>query len=88
KLWMLFAARIIGGFLSAATMPTAMAYVADVTTEENRGKGLGMIGAAVGLGFIFGPAIGGIFSATSLTVPFWIAGCLSLLTAVFVFFFL
>lgn len=88
KLWMLFAARIIGGFLSAATMPTAMAYVADVTTEENRGKGMGMIGAAVGLGFIFGPAIGGIFSATSLTVPFWIAGCLSLLTAVFVFFFL
>lgn len=42
-----------------------MAYVADVTTEENRGKGMGMIGAAVGLGFIFGPAIGGIFSATS-----------------------
>ncbi|WP_461202535.1 MFS transporter [Anoxybacillus sp. TBDG-1] len=88
KLWMLFAARIIGGFLSAATMPTAMAYVADVTTEENRGKGMGIIGAAVGLGFIFGPAIGGVFSKHSLTVPFWIAGSLALITTVFVFFFL
>ncbi|EMI09432.1 major facilitator superfamily permease [Anoxybacillus gonensis] len=88
KLWMLFAARIIGGFLSAATMPTAMAYVADVTTEENRGKGMGMIGAAVGLGFIFGPAIGGVFSKMSLTVPFWIAGSLALITSVFVFLFL
>lgn len=88
KLWMLFAARIIGGFLSAATMPTAMAYVADVTTEENRGKGMGMIGAAVGLGFIFGPAIGGVFSKDSLTAPFWIAGSLALITTVFVFFFL
>ncbi|UPT59592.1 MFS transporter [Geobacillus thermoleovorans] len=87
-LWMLFAARIIGGCLSAATMPTAMAYVADVTTEEDRGKGMGMIGAAVGLGFIFGPGIGGIFSKTSLTAPFWIAGSLALLTAIFVFVFL
>ncbi len=60
-LWMLFAARIIGGFLSAANMPTVMAYVADITTEENRSKGMGIIGASVGLGFIFGPAIGGIF---------------------------
>ncbi|OKO89833.1 hypothetical protein BRO54_3242 [Geobacillus proteiniphilus] len=88
KLWMLFAARIIGGCLSAATMPAAMAYVADVTTEEDRGKGMGMIGAAVGLGFIFGPGIGGIFSKTSLTAPFWMAGSLALLTALFVFVFL
>nr|WP_197071996.1 MFS transporter [Geobacillus kaustophilus] len=88
KLWMLFAARIIGGCLSAATMPTAMAYVADVTTGENRGKGMGMIGAAVGLGFIFGPGIGGVFSKASLTAPFWVAGSLALLTAIFVFVFL
>ncbi len=87
-LWMLFAARIIGGCLSAATMPTAMAYVADVTTEEDRGKGMGMIGAAVGLGFIFGPGIGGVFSKASLTAPFWMAGSLALLTALFVFVFL
>jgi MFS transporter, DHA1 family, multidrug resistance protein len=88
ELWMLFAARILGGLLSSATMPTAMAYVADVTTPENRGKGMGMIGAAVGLGFIFGPAIGGIFSKTSLNMPFFIAGFLSFVTLLFVFLFL
>ncbi|WP_044748311.1 tetracycline resistance MFS efflux pump [Bacillus alveayuensis] len=88
ELWMLFATRILGGLLSSATMPTAMAYVADVTTPENRGKGMGMIGAAVGLGFIFGPAIGGIFSKTSLNMPFFIAGFLSFVTSLFVFVFL
>ena len=88
ELWMLFAARIIGGLLSSATMPTAMAYVADITTPENRGKGMGIIGAAVGLGFIFGPAIGGIFSQTSLNTPFFIAGSLSLGTTLFVALFL
>lgn len=80
QLWMLFAARIIGGFLSSANMPTVMAYVADITSEEDRGKGMGIIGAAVGLGFIFGPAIGGVFSKTSLSTPFYIAGATSLVT--------
>ncbi|GAA0309396.1 multidrug resistance protein [Gracilibacillus halotolerans] len=87
-LWMLFAARIIGGFLSAANMPTVMAYVADVTTKEDRGKGMGIVGAAVGLGFVFGPAIGGIFSKTSLSMPFLIAGFSSLVTLLFVVFIL
>lgn len=73
-LWMLFVARVIGGFLSAANMPTVMAYVADVTSEEDRGKGMGIIGAATGLGFIFGPAVGGVFSKISLEAPFYIAG--------------
>ncbi|KAA0546075.1 TCR/Tet family MFS transporter [Bacillus sp. BGMRC 2118] len=80
ELWMLFVARIIGGFLSSANMPTVMAYVADVTSEEDRGKGMGIIGASVGLGFIFGPAIGGIFSNESLNLPFYLAGASSLLT--------
>ena len=88
ELWMLFAARIIGGFLSSANMPTVMAYVADITTPEDRGKGMGIIGASVGLGFIFGPAIGGIFSKTSLNMPFFIAGASSLLTFFVVGFFL
>ncbi|MBR7553083.1 MFS transporter [Allobacillus sp. GCM10007491] len=87
-LWMLFVARIVGGFLSAANMPTVMAYVADVTSEEDRGKGMGIIGAATGLGFIFGPAVGGIFSKISLEAPFYIAGTLSFLTMIFVFFIL
>jgi MFS transporter, DHA1 family, multidrug resistance protein len=85
ELWMLFAARIIGGFLSAANMPTTQAYVADITTPENRGKGMGVMGAAIGLGFVFGPAIGGIFSKHSLSLPFYIAGISSLITLVLIF---
>ncbi|ONK21180.1 tetracycline resistance MFS efflux pump [Bacillus sp. VT-16-64] len=88
QLWMLFAARIIGGFLSSANMPTVMAYVADITTDEDRGKGMGIIGASIGLGFIFGPAIGGIFSKTSLSMPFYVAGISSLFTFVLVMFIL
>lgn len=80
ELWMLFAARVIGGMLSAANMPTVMAYVADITEEEERGKGMGIIGAATGLGFIFGPAVGGMFTNISLHAPFYIAGTVSILT--------
>lgn len=87
-LWMLFLARILGGFLSSANMPTVMAYVADITSEENRGKGMGMIGAATGLGFIFGPAVGGVFSEIALSLPFYIAGASSLFTFFLVFFIL
>lgn len=61
ELWMLFAARAIGG-LMAGNISTAFAYVADVTTPANRAKGMGIIGAAFGLGFIFGPAIGGVLA--------------------------
>ncbi|WP_243354936.1 MFS transporter [Bacillus litorisediminis] len=86
ELWMLFAARIIGGFLSSANMPTVMAYVADITSEEDRGKGMGIIGASVGMGFIFGPAIGGIFSQESFHMPFYLAGISSLFTFLLVLF--
>lgn len=85
ELWMLFAARMIGGILSSANMPTAMAYVADITTDENRGKGMGIIGAATGLGFVFGPAIGGIFSRFSLNMPFFLACGSSFITLILVF---
>ena len=61
SLWMLFAARAMGGFM-AGNIATAFAYVADVTTPANRAKGMGIVGAAFGLGFIFGPAIGGILA--------------------------
>ncbi|MDG5788374.1 MFS transporter [Evansella sp. AB-P1] len=88
QLWMLFVARIVGGFLSSANMPTVMAYVADITSEDDRGKGMGIIGAAVGLGFVFGPAIGGIFSQINLHMPFYISAISSLLTFFFVLFML
>ena len=61
SLWMLFAARAAGGAM-AGNISAAFAYVADVTTRENRARGMGMIGAAFGLGFIAGPAIGGILA--------------------------
>ena len=61
SLWMLFAARALGGAM-AGNIAAAFAYVADVTTPENRARGMGLIGAAFGLGFIAGPAIGGILA--------------------------
>ena len=77
----LFIARGLSGLFSAAILPTVMAYVADVTTEEDRGKGMGLMGAAMGLGFIAGPGIGGIIGSHSL--PFFLAGGLSLATFCF-----
>ena len=88
SLWMLFVARIIGGILSSANMPTVMAYVADITSPEDRGKGMGVVGAATGLGFVFGPALGGVFSKISLSMPFYVAGVTSLLTFFLVWFLL
>lgn len=84
----MFIARTIGGILSAANMTTVMAYVADITTKENRAKGMGMIGAATGLGFVFGPAIGGVLSRTSIVLPFWVSGICATVTAIGVFFLL
>ena len=52
----LLGTRLIGGLYSAATLPTAQAYIADVTTKEDRARGMGLLGAAFGLGFILGPA--------------------------------
>ena len=84
-LWMLFAGRIIDG-VTGGNISTAQAYIADVTTEENRARGMGLIGAAFGLGFIFGPAIGGILSRWGVHVPFLFAGALSLANATLLYF--
>jgi MFS transporter, DHA1 family, multidrug resistance protein len=84
ELWMLFVARIVGGVLSSANMPTVQAYVADITSEEDRAKGMGIIGAATGLGFICGPAIGGIFTKIDIHMPFYLSGFVSLLTLILV----
>jgi len=77
SLTFLFIARIVGG-IAGANIPTAQAYVADVTTPDNRAKGMGMVGAAFGLGFIFGPAIGGVLSRISPQTPMWFASALCL----------
>ena len=75
--------RSFGGVAAAAVLPTVMAYVADVTTDEERGKGMGLMGAAIGLGITLGPAIGGIMGRQDL--PFFVAGGLSLLNCLLVF---
>lgn len=59
----LFAARVIGGFM-AGNIATAFAYVADITTRENRAKGMGLVGAAFGIGFMIGPALGGLLAGS------------------------
>lgn len=84
-LWMLFAGRIIDG-ISGGNISTAQAYIADVTTKENRAKGMGLIGAAFGLGFVFGPAIGGILSRWGISVPFLFAGGLAFVNAILLYF--
>src|SRR5919202_6612336 len=74
-LWMLFLGRIIDG-VTGGNISTAQAYIADVTTREERAKGMGLIGAAFGLGFTFGPAIGGVFLRGGISVAFLFAGAL------------
>jgi DHA1 family multidrug resistance protein-like MFS transporter len=84
QLWMLFVARALSGIFSAATMPTALAFISDSTSKENRGGGMGVIGAAVGTGMVLGPGIGGWLGAESLSTPFFVAGALSLVAALLI----
>ena len=77
----LLTARSAAGIASAAVLPSVMAYVADITTSEERGRGMGLMGAAMGLGFILGPAIGGIMGSHDM--PFFVAGGLSTLNFLF-----
>ena len=83
--FMLFVGRILDG-ITGGNISTAQAYIADITTEENRAKGMGLIGAAFGLGFIFGPAIGGILSRWGIHVPFFFAAALCFANAALLFF--
>ena len=83
----LFVGRIIAG-LTGASITTASAYIADVSTPENRAKNFGMIGAAFGLGFIIGPVIGGLLGQYGSRVPFYAAACLCLLNFLYGYFIL
>ncbi|HEX6279291.1 MAG TPA: MFS transporter [Pyrinomonadaceae bacterium] len=87
SLAMVFAGRIIGG-ITGGNISTAQAYIADVTTRENRAKGMGLFGAMFGLGFILGPALAGILSKYGVGVPFYFAAGLSLVNAIALFFIL
>jgi DHA1 family tetracycline resistance protein-like MFS transporter len=85
SLAMMFVARVVGG-ASGASFSVANAYASDVTTAEQRAKSFGLVGAAFGLGFIFGPVIGGLLGSISLHLPFYAAAGLSLVNAVYGFF--
>jgi DHA1 family tetracycline resistance protein-like MFS transporter len=78
SLWLLFVGRAISG-VCAASFSTANAYIADITPKEKRAAAFGMLGAAFGVGFIIGPALGGFLGHLSIRLPFWIAGALSLI---------
>ena len=84
-IFMLFLGRILDG-ITGGNISTAQAYIADITTEENRAKGMGLIGAAFGLGFIFGPAIGGILSRWGIHVPFLFAAAMCFANALLLYF--
>jgi DHA1 family tetracycline resistance protein-like MFS transporter len=81
----LMVSRLLAGFFGA-NISTAQAYIADVTTPENRAKGMGMLGAAFGLGFTFGPPLGGELTRVSPLMPGYVAAGLSLAAAAFGFF--
>ncbi|WP_245430891.1 TCR/Tet family MFS transporter [Rhodoplanes roseus] len=81
----LFAGRVVSG-IASASISTAFAYIADVTPVEKRAARFGMLGAAFGLGFVVGPAIGGLAGSIDPRLPFWIAAGLSLLNAGYGFF--
>jgi len=85
SIWMLFAGRILDG-ITGGNISTAQAYIADITTTENRAKGMGLIGAAFGLGFVFGPAIGGILSRWGIHVPFLFAAGLCFANSTLLYF--
>lgn len=79
----LLATRVIGGILSSATMPSAQAYMADITERDTRTSGMAVIGAAFGLGIVFGPGIGAILSNFGLLVPVYVSAAVAGLNGVF-----
>ncbi|GAB4455922.1 MAG: tetracycline resistance MFS efflux pump [Anaerolineales bacterium] len=86
-LGVLFLARILDG-VTAGNITVAQAYISDVTDEKNRAKGLGLIGAAFGLGFIIGPAAGGLLSKAGYSVPAFVAAGVATLNLIGIYFLL
>jgi MFS transporter, DHA1 family, tetracycline resistance protein len=87
SLTMLFVARLVDG-LSGGNITTARAYIADITPEEGRARAYGLLGAAFGLGFIIGPALGALFSHISYTAPIWAAAAITVVAAALAWFWL
>jgi MFS transporter, DHA1 family, multidrug resistance protein len=85
---MLFLARALSGILSSATQPTAMAYIGESTEQKEKSKGMGQLGAMVGLGVILGPLFGGLLSSDSLSLPFFVGSGLAFTAFLLVIFLL
>ncbi|MED4753695.1 MFS transporter [Brevibacillus choshinensis] len=79
---MLYISRLIGGIGAAAMIPSMLAYVADITTEAKRGKGLGLLGAAMSLGFVIGPGIGGFLAELGLRTPLYVSAAVGALATI------
>jgi MFS transporter, DHA1 family, multidrug resistance protein len=88
QLWMLFAARTLNGILSSATLPTSLAYISDNTAAKDRGGGMGQLGAAMGIGVVLGPGLGGVLSTRSLATPFFVSAALCMVALLLVWLFL
>ncbi|MCA0928833.1 MFS transporter [Ruegeria profundi] len=83
--WLLLLGRTFAG-LAGATYITATAYIADISSPQEKAANFGLIGAAFGIGFVLGPAVGGIAAEISIAAPFWIAAVLSASNALFGYF--
>ena len=82
NLAMLYTARVIGGIFSGACFSTTTSMVSDMTSEEERNKYMGLMGMMIGLGFIFGPAVGGLLSGISYQVPYFVTSAILVLIAI------
>lgn len=81
NLTMLYIARILGGIFSGACFSTTTSMVSDMTSEEDRNKYMGLMGMMIGLGFIFGPAVGGLLSGISYQIPYFVTSAILVLIA-------
>ncbi|MFB5678234.1 MFS transporter [Paenibacillus terreus] len=88
SMWMLYVSRLIGGIGAAFLIPPMMAYIADITTLETRGKGMGLLGSAMSLGFVIGPGVGGLLADISVRAPFYVSAGVSLVATLVSLFFL
>ncbi|MNI29843.1 Tetracycline resistance protein, class B [compost metagenome] len=82
----MYTSRILGGLFSGAATACAVAYVADITTAEDRTKGMAMVGMSIGFGFMIGPGLGGVLSKGGMELPFFVAAGLSLATFILAYF--
>lgn len=85
SMWLLFVGRIVGG-ITAATQSTASAYMADISSEKDKAKNFGLLGAAFGVGFILGPMLGGLLAEYGSRAPFYAAAALAFLNMLFGYF--